>query len=61
MSELKEKLMNSQTLFLQTQVFWHSSTHVLGAAAEQFLGAILCRGPSTEYGFYHDFFLGKER
>nr|XP_020011376.1 threonine--tRNA ligase, mitochondrial isoform X4 [Castor canadensis] len=42
-------------------VFWHSSTHVLGAAAEQFLGAILCRGPSTEYGFYHDFFLGKER
>ncbi|KAM4862105.1 threonine--tRNA ligase, mitochondrial [Thomomys bottae] len=42
-------------------VFWHSSTHVLGAAAEQFLGAILCRGPSTEYGFYHDFFLGKDR
>ncbi|XP_063482141.1 threonine--tRNA ligase, mitochondrial isoform X7 [Symphalangus syndactylus] len=42
-------------------VFWHSSTHVLGAAAEQFLGAVLCRGPSTEYGFYHDFFLGKER
>ncbi|XP_020011374.2 threonine--tRNA ligase, mitochondrial isoform X2 [Castor canadensis] len=42
-------------------VFWHSSTHILGAAAEQFLGAILCRGPSTEYGFYHDFFLGKER
>uniref|UniRef100_A0A5F9CU39 Threonine--tRNA ligase, mitochondrial n=1 Tax=Oryctolagus cuniculus TaxID=9986 RepID=A0A5F9CU39_RABIT len=42
-------------------VFWHSSTHVLGAAAEQFLGAVLCRGPSTECGFYHDFFLGKER
>ncbi|XP_059232020.1 threonine--tRNA ligase, mitochondrial isoform X1 [Mustela nigripes] len=42
-------------------VFWHSSTHVLGAAAEQLLGAVLCRGPSTEYGFYHDFFLGKER
>ncbi|CAK7296312.1 Threonine--tRNA ligase, mitochondrial [Vulpes lagopus] len=42
-------------------VFWHSSTHVLGAAAEQLLGAILCRGPSTECGFYHDFFLGKER
>uniref|UniRef100_F7GBQ5 threonine--tRNA ligase n=1 Tax=Callithrix jacchus TaxID=9483 RepID=F7GBQ5_CALJA len=42
-------------------VFWHSSTHVLGAAAEQFLGAVLCRGPSTENGFYHDFFLGKER
>ncbi|XP_058571878.1 threonine--tRNA ligase, mitochondrial isoform X7 [Neofelis nebulosa] len=42
-------------------VFWHSSTHVLGAAAEQLLGAVLCRGPSTECGFYHDFFLGKER
>uniref|UniRef100_A0A2K5C4G9 threonine--tRNA ligase n=1 Tax=Aotus nancymaae TaxID=37293 RepID=A0A2K5C4G9_AOTNA len=42
-------------------VFWHSSTHVLGAAAEQFLGAVLCQGPSTENGFYHDFFLGKER
>ncbi|KAM6217976.1 threonine--tRNA ligase, mitochondrial [Rhynchocyon petersi] len=42
-------------------VFWHSSTHVLGAAAEQFLGAVLCQGPSTEGGFYHDFFLGKGR
>ncbi|XP_036859189.1 threonine--tRNA ligase, mitochondrial isoform X4 [Manis javanica] len=42
-------------------VFWHSSSHVLGAAAEQLLGAILCQGPSTECGFYHDFFLGKER
>ncbi|XP_036981555.2 threonine--tRNA ligase, mitochondrial isoform X2 [Artibeus jamaicensis] len=42
-------------------VFWHSSTHVLGAAAERLLGAVLCRGPSTECGFYHDFFLGKER
>ncbi|CAO2599209.1 Threonine--tRNA ligase, mitochondrial [Lemmus lemmus] len=43
------------------EVFWHSSAHVLGAAAEQRLGAVLCRGPSTESGFYHDFFLGKER
>nr|XP_005894964.1 PREDICTED: threonine--tRNA ligase, mitochondrial isoform X3 [Bos mutus] len=43
------------------KVFWHSSTHVLGAAAEQLLGAVLCQGPSTECGFYHDFFLGKER
>ncbi|XP_067583747.1 threonine--tRNA ligase, mitochondrial isoform X3 [Pseudorca crassidens] len=42
-------------------VFWHSSTHVLGAAAEQLLGAVLCQGPSTGCGFYHDFFLGKER
>ncbi|XP_049621947.1 threonine--tRNA ligase, mitochondrial [Suncus etruscus] len=42
-------------------IFWHSSTHVLGAAAEQLLGAILCRGPSTECGFYHDFFLAAQR
>ncbi|XP_076430693.1 threonine--tRNA ligase, mitochondrial isoform X2 [Peromyscus maniculatus bairdii] len=42
-------------------VFWHSSAHVLGAAAELQLGAVLCRGPSTESGFYHDFFLRKER
>ncbi|XP_004854033.1 threonine--tRNA ligase, mitochondrial isoform X6 [Heterocephalus glaber] len=42
-------------------VLWHSSAHILGAAAEQFLGAVLCRGPSTDRGFYHDFFLGKER
>ncbi|XP_051013673.1 threonine--tRNA ligase, mitochondrial isoform X2 [Acomys russatus] len=42
-------------------VFWHSSAQVLGAAAEQQLGAALCRGPSTESGFYHDFFLGNER
>ncbi|XP_052035712.1 threonine--tRNA ligase, mitochondrial isoform X4 [Apodemus sylvaticus] len=42
-------------------VFWHSSAHVLGAAAERHLGAVLCRGPSTHSGFYHDFFLGKER
>ncbi|KAK2490672.1 hypothetical protein MC885_017927 [Smutsia gigantea] len=42
-------------------VFWHSSSHVLGAAAERLLGAVLCRGPSTERGFYHDFFLGKGR
>uniref|UniRef100_A0A8C9ACN6 threonine--tRNA ligase n=1 Tax=Prolemur simus TaxID=1328070 RepID=A0A8C9ACN6_PROSS len=28
---------------------------------DQVPGAILCRGPSTERGFYHDFFLGKDR
>uniref|UniRef100_A0A452SFS2 threonine--tRNA ligase n=1 Tax=Ursus americanus TaxID=9643 RepID=A0A452SFS2_URSAM len=33
----------------------------LPTTAEQLLGAVLCRGPSTECGFYHDFFLGKER
>ncbi|XP_004618125.2 threonine--tRNA ligase, mitochondrial isoform X1 [Sorex araneus] len=42
-------------------VFWRSSAHVLGAAAERLLGAALCQGPSTDCGFYHDFFLAAER
>ncbi|KAG8509228.1 Threonine--tRNA ligase, mitochondrial [Galemys pyrenaicus] len=52
---------SSRALYPCDQVFWHSSAHVLGAAAEQQLGAVLCRGPSTECGFYHDFFLEKQR
>ncbi|XP_019332905.1 threonine--tRNA ligase, mitochondrial isoform X1 [Alligator mississippiensis] len=39
-------------------VFWHSSAHVLGAAAEQLYGALLCHGPSTESGFFYDMDLG---
>ncbi|XP_036623185.1 threonine--tRNA ligase, mitochondrial [Trichosurus vulpecula] len=42
-------------------LFWHSSAHVLGAAAEYLLGALLCRGPSTLGGFYHDISLGGNR
>ncbi|XP_074044821.1 threonine--tRNA ligase, mitochondrial isoform X2 [Macrotis lagotis] len=42
-------------------LFWHSSAHVLGAAAEYLLGALLCRGPSTAGGFYHDISLGGNR
>ncbi|XP_068946195.1 threonine--tRNA ligase, mitochondrial isoform X2 [Petaurus breviceps papuanus] len=42
-------------------LFWHSSAHVLGAAAEHLLGALLCRGPSTFGGFYHDISLGGNR
>ncbi|XP_043935137.1 threonine--tRNA ligase, mitochondrial [Protopterus annectens] len=38
------------------EVYWHSSSHVLGAAMEQLYGALLCRGPSTESGFYYDMF-----
>lgn len=45
-------------LCLPTQVFWHSSAHVLGAAAEQLYGALLCHGPSTESGFFYDMDLG---
>uniref|UniRef100_A0A8C0GYE7 Threonine--tRNA ligase, mitochondrial n=1 Tax=Chelonoidis abingdonii TaxID=106734 RepID=A0A8C0GYE7_CHEAB len=29
-------------------IFWHSSAHILGVAAERFYGALLCHGPSTE-------------
>ncbi|XP_020860147.1 threonine--tRNA ligase, mitochondrial isoform X3 [Phascolarctos cinereus] len=42
-------------------LFWHSSAHVLGAAAEHLLGALLCHGPSTLGGFYHDISLGGNR
>ncbi|XP_037738925.1 threonine--tRNA ligase, mitochondrial isoform X3 [Chelonia mydas] len=38
-------------------VFWHSSAHVLGAAAERVYGALLCHGPSTESGFFYDMYL----
>lgn len=37
-------------------VFWHSSAQVLGAALEQLYGGLLCTGPPTENGFFHDIF-----
>ncbi len=43
-----------------TQVFWHSSAHVLGEAMEQHYGGCLCYGPPIEQGFYYDMFLGSE-
>jgi threonyl-tRNA synthetase len=38
------------------KVFWHSSAHVLGEAAERRFGCFLCNGPPTEDppGFYYD-------
>lgn len=36
------------------QVFWHSSAHVLGEAAECHYGAHLCIGPPIEDGFYYE-------
>ncbi|XP_060114650.1 threonine--tRNA ligase, mitochondrial [Heteronotia binoei] len=42
-------------------LFWHSSAHVLGWAAEQFYGAFLCHGPSTENGFFYDMYLDEQR
>ncbi|XP_063001789.1 threonine--tRNA ligase, mitochondrial [Elgaria multicarinata webbii] len=42
-------------------LFWHSSAHILGAAAERFYGALLCHGPSTENGFFYDMYLDQKR
>ncbi|XP_078063394.1 threonine--tRNA ligase 2, cytoplasmic-like, partial [Mustelus asterias] len=38
-------------------VFWHSSAHLLGAALEILYAGLLCRGPSTEHGFYYDTYM----
>uniref|UniRef100_A0A8C6XZY2 threonine--tRNA ligase n=1 Tax=Naja naja TaxID=35670 RepID=A0A8C6XZY2_NAJNA len=43
------------------ELFWHSSAHLLGEAAERFYGALLCHGPSTEQGFFYDLHLDKDR
>jgi threonyl-tRNA synthetase len=40
-----------------TQVFWHSSAHVLGEAMELHMGGCLCYGPPIDQGFYYDTFL----
>uniref|UniRef100_H9G724 threonine--tRNA ligase n=1 Tax=Anolis carolinensis TaxID=28377 RepID=H9G724_ANOCA len=42
-------------------LFWHSSAHILGGAAERFYGALLCHGPSTEHGFFYDMYMDGER
>jgi threonyl-tRNA synthetase len=38
------------------KVFWHSSAHILGEAAERRFGCHLCNGPPTTEppGFYYD-------
>ncbi|WFD28515.1 threonine--tRNA ligase [Malassezia nana] len=40
------------------RVFWHSSAHVLGEAAERHYGCHLCIGPPTEDGFYYEMGMG---
>lgn len=35
-------------------MFWHSSAHVLGEAAERHYGCHLCIGPPTEDGFFYE-------
>lgn len=39
-------------------VFWHSSSHILGAAIEKVFGAHLTIGPPLQSGFYYDSFMG---
>ncbi|KAJ3519644.1 hypothetical protein NM688_g9271 [Phlebia brevispora] len=36
------------------RVFWHSSAHVLGEAAELHYGCHLCIGPPTDEGFFYE-------
>lgn len=36
------------------KVFWHSSAHILGEAAERRFGCNLCFGPPIEDGFYYE-------
>ena len=36
------------------RVFWHSSAHVLGEAAERHFGCKLCVGPPTDEGFFYE-------
>ncbi|KAJ8608949.1 hypothetical protein MRB53_039388 [Persea americana] len=36
------------------KVFWHSSAHILGEAAERRYGCNLCIGPPVEDGFYYE-------
>ncbi|KAI0080421.1 tars protein [Panus rudis PR-1116 ss-1] len=36
------------------RVFWHSSAHVLGEAAERHFGCHLCIGPPTDDGFFYE-------
>ncbi|KAJ6463891.1 threonyl-tRNA synthetase [Mycena sanguinolenta] len=36
------------------KVFWHSSAHILGEAAERHYGCHLCLGPPTDDGFFYE-------
>ena len=36
------------------KVYWHSSAHILGEAAERRYGCSLCIGPPVEDGFYYE-------
>ncbi|OQO08159.1 hypothetical protein B0A48_06953 [Cryoendolithus antarcticus] len=42
------------------KVFWHSSAHILGEAAEKRFGCSLCIGPPTTDGFYYEMALPEQ-
>ena len=41
-------------LLVGKKVFWHSSAHILGEAAERRFGCQLCIGPPVDDGFYYE-------
>eukprot|EP00971_Amphidinium_carterae_P229348 4549998-Amphidinium_carterae.1 len=43
------------------EVYWHSSSHMLGAALEKLYGGYLGVGPPLENGFYYDIFVGEKK
>lgn len=45
-------------LWIGKRVFWHSSAHVLGEAAERRFGCHLCIGPPTDDGFFYEMGMG---
>uniref|UniRef100_A0A914WDM5 threonine--tRNA ligase n=2 Tax=Plectus sambesii TaxID=2011161 RepID=A0A914WDM5_9BILA len=50
-----------QRLIASSNVFWHSSAHVLGEALERYCGGHLCYGPPIAEGFYYDMFKEGDR
>ena len=40
------------------EVFWHSSSHLLGQSLENLYGAWLTHGPPLDHGFFYDSFMG---
>jgi len=47
-------LLNGSNFSAGKKVFWHSSAHVLGEAAEKHYGCHLCLGPPTDDGFFYE-------
>lgn len=43
------------------QVFWHSSSHILGEAMERHYGGCLCYGPPIDGGYYYDMYMEGEQ